>query len=294
MIINHQGIRLNSQRKPEDYGRYALAQGCPHDMSHSNNVAIRQTGVSAQAMFLNSAYKEQVTDIMSEELKKQAAAAALTFVEDGMKLGIGTGSTAEQFIRLLAEKVANGLKVVGVPTSERSARLCEELNVPLTTLDETPHLDLTIDGADEIDAQLRLIKGGGGAHLREKIVAAASDKMVVIADASKIVKTLGQFRLPIEVMPFGLGATTREVNNVCAQFGLQGQASLRMNAEGERFITDGQHYILDAPAADIADVEGLDAALRMIPGVVETGFFIGIATNAVVAAEGGIEVLRPE
>lgn len=231
---------------------------------------------------------------MSEELKKQAAAAALTFVEDGMKLGIGTGSTAEQFIRLLAEKVAAGLSVVGVPTSERSARLCEELNVPLTTLDETPHLDLTIDGADEIDAQLRLIKGGGGAHLREKIVAAASDRMVVIADASKIVGTLGKFRLPIEVMPFGLGATEQMVSEVCARFGLDGAASLRRTTDGQIFVTDGQHYILDAPAAEIADVEGLDAALRAIPGVVETGFFINIATNAVIAAETGIEILKPE
>lgn len=231
---------------------------------------------------------------MSEELKKQAAAAALTFVEDGMKLGIGTGSTAEQFIRLLAEKVAGGLKIVGVPTSERSARLCEDLNVPLTSLDATPHLDLTIDGADEIDARLRLIKGGGGAHLREKIVAAASDKMVVIADASKIVNTLGKFRLPIEVMPFGLGATEREVNNICGQFGLGGNTSLRRTKDGEIFVTDGQHYILDAPAAEIKNVEGLDAALRATPGVVETGFFIGIATNAVVANETGIEILKPE
>lgn len=264
-------------------------------MSHANRAAKPQDRSCARSPERDVAHsKDQKRETMSEELKKQAAAAALTFVEDGMKLGIGTGSTAEQFIRLLAEKVADGLTIVGVPTSERSARLCEELGVPLTTLDETPHLDLTIDGADEIDARLNLIKGGGGAHLREKIVAAASDKMVVIADASKIVERLGMFRLPIEVMPFGLGATEREINKVCTEFGLQGEASLRKTADGEIFVTDGKHYILDAPAAEIADVEGLDRALCAIPGVVETGFFIGIATNAVVAGQTGIEILKPE
>ena len=140
-------------------------------------------------------------------LKIEAARAALAHVGDGMRLGIGTGSTAEEFVRLLAEKVAAGLTIVGVPTSERTAALCRELGVPLSTLDETPELDLTIDGADEIDPDLALIKGGGGALLREKIVAAASARMIVIADESKIVETLGRFPLPIEVNRFGLRAT---------------------------------------------------------------------------------------
>jgi len=141
------------------------------------------------------------------QMKIAAAAEALTYVADGMRLGIGTGSTAEEFVRLLAEKVAGGLKVQGVPTSERTARLCLEMGVPLKSLDELPELDLTIDGADEVDPQLRLIKGGGGALLREKIVAGASRSMIVIADEFKIVDTLGKFPLPIEVNPFGLVST---------------------------------------------------------------------------------------
>ena len=140
-------------------------------------------------------------------LKIEAARVALTHVEDGMRLGIGTGSTAEEFVRLLAERVAAGLNVIGVPTSERTAALCRELGVPLATLDELPELDLTVDGADEVDAHLTLIKGGGGALLREKIVAAASARMIVIADESKVVDVLGRFPLPIEVNPFGVGAT---------------------------------------------------------------------------------------
>lgn len=231
---------------------------------------------------------------MSEELKAQSAAAALTFVEDGMKLGIGTGSTANHFIRQLGEKVQQGLSVIGVPTSERSAALCREVGVPLTTLDETPHLDLTVDGADELDAQLRLIKGGGGALLREKIVAAASDKMIVIADETKVVETLGAFPLPIEVMPFGLGATEKAVNNVCARFGLHGEVSVRKDENGEIFVTDGQHFILDAAFGRISDVDSLDMALRAIPGVVETGLFIGLAYKAVIAGQEGVKIMDPE
>ena len=145
---------------------------------------------------------------MTGDNQKQAASRrALDFVEDGMKLGIGTGSTAEEFVKLLAERVADGLKVICVPTSERTAALALKLGVPLSNLDDMPHLDLTIDGADELDAGLCLIKGGGGALLREKIVATASDRMIVIADASKVVTTLGAFALPIEVIPFGAVST---------------------------------------------------------------------------------------
>ena len=230
---------------------------------------------------------------MSVELKRKAAATALEFVEDGMKLGIGTGSTAEQFILLLGDKVKAGMTIIGVPTSERSADLCRELGIPLTTLEETPHLDLTIDGADEVDPQLRLIKGGGGAHLREKIVAAASDRMVVIVDESKVVETLGAFPLPIEVMPFGLRSTELAVNEVCARFGLQGTITLRKNEDGTNYVTDGQHFILDASFGRISDINALDEALRAIPGVVETGLFIGLATVAVVAAKDGIKLKKP-
>ncbi len=143
----------------------------------------------------------------AKSLKIEAARAALGHIESGMRLGIGTGSTAEEFVRLLAEKVGAGMRITGVPTSERTAALCRELGVPLATLDELPELDLTVDGADEVDPALSLIKGGGGALLREKIVAAASAGLVVISDASKLVDTLGRFPLPIEVNRFGLKAT---------------------------------------------------------------------------------------
>lgn len=230
---------------------------------------------------------------MSEEMKMQAAQAALGFVKDGLKLGIGTGSTADHFIRLLGAKVADGMSVIGVPTSERTAKLCEEVGVPLTSLEETPHLDLTIDGADELDGQLRLIKGGGGALLREKIVASASDRMIVIADDSKHVPMLGAFPLPIEVMPFGIGATQIAVENVCARFGMHGNAKLRTNPEGSNFVTDGQHFIIDASFGRISDVDGLDMALRAIPGVVETGLFVGLANVAVIAGADGVQILEP-
>ena len=230
---------------------------------------------------------------MSEELKRQAAAAALDYVKNDMKLGIGTGSTAVHFIHQLGAKVAEGLSVIGVPTSEATAQLCREVGVPLTDLEATPVLDLTIDGADEIDPQLRLIKGGGGALLREKIVAKASKDMVVIAHKSKVVDQLGAYPLPIEVMPFGLAATTLAVKHVSARFGLEGEISLRKQADGSNFVTDGQHFILDATFGRICDVDGLDMALRAIPGVVETGLFISIASTAIVASEDGIEILKP-
>ena len=228
---------------------------------------------------------------MSRELKTRAATAAFEFVKDGMKLGIGTGSTADEFIRILGDNVAKGLNVIGVPTSERSAALCREVGVPLTTLDETPELDLTVDGADETDRDLTLIKGGGGALLREKIVAAASADMVVIADDSKLVETLGAFPLPIEVNPFGLGATRRAVEKCADALGLTGAIDLRQ-AEGKPYLTDGGHFILDASFGRIPDAQGLSSALLEIPGVVQHGLFIGLASTVVLAGEGGITLLR--
>lgn len=225
-------------------------------------------------------------------LKIEAARAALGHVQDGMKLGIGTGSTAEEFVRLLAEKVAAGMTVVGVPTSERTAALCNELGVPLTTLDETPHLDLTIDGADEVDPELNLIKGGGGALLREKIVAAASDRMIVIADESKLVETLGNFPLPIEVNRFGLEATKRAVVRAAESLGLTGPVTSRMT-DGKPFVTDGGHMILDASFGRIPDTRALSKALHAIPGVVEHGLFLGLASMAVIAGAGGVRTLQP-
>ena len=228
---------------------------------------------------------------MANELKKAAARAALEHVQDGMKLGIGTGSTADEFVRLLAVKIANGMSIVGVPTSTRTATLCRELNVPLTSLDETPHLDLTIDGADELDSNLRLIKGGGGALLREKIVARASSKMLVIGDDAKLVHTLGKFDLPIEVNKFGLTVTINEIGKVANILGLEGDLVLRKNGADE-FVTDGGHYIVDASFGRIPDPEALSQALLQIPGVVEHGLFIGIADTAILAGENGIQVLN--
>lgn len=228
----------------------------------------------------------------AKAMKIEAARAALEHVTSGMRLGIGTGSTAEEFVRLLAVKVAEGMKIIGVPTSERTAALCVQLGVPLSTLEETPELDLTIDGADEVDADLSLIKGGGGALLREKIVASASAKMIVIADESKIVDTLGRFPLPIEVNRFGLKATEIAVRKAAASLGLSGPLTLRMTG-GEPFVTDGGHLILDASFGRIPDARALSDALHAIPGVVEHGLFLGLADLAVIAGSTGIRTLVP-
>ena len=223
-------------------------------------------------------------------LKIEAARAALAHVENGMKLGIGTGSTAEEFVRLLGERVAGGLDVVGVPTSERTAALCDELGVKLATLDELPELDLVIDGADEIDPELSLIKGGGGALLREKIVAAASRRMIVIADESKVVAQLGAFPLPIEVNRFGLKATDLAIGKACDSLGLNCERRLRMTGD-KPFVTDGGHLIIDASFGRIRDARALSDALHAIPGVVEHGLFLGLADLAIVAAKSGIETI---
>ncbi len=226
-----------------------------------------------------------------KQLKIEAARKALEHVSSGMRLGIGTGSTAEEFVRLLAEKVSTGLSVIGVPTSERTAALCRELGVPLSTLEETPELDLTVDGADEIDSELSLIKGGGGALLREKIVAAASARMIVIADKSKVVETLGSFPLPIEVNRFGLRATEIAVAAAAGKLGLSGDIKLRMTGS-QPFVTDGDHFILDASFGRIPDTRALSNALHAIPGVVEHGLFIGLASAAIVAGSDGIETIQ--
>jgi ribose 5-phosphate isomerase A len=227
----------------------------------------------------------------ARQLKIKAAEAALEHVTHGMRLGIGTGSTAEEFIRLLAKKVAAGLAVTGVPTSERSAALCRELGIPLATLDELPELDLAIDGTDEIDPDFSLIKGGGGALLREKIVAAASARMLVIADESKLVDHLGKFPLPIEVNLFGLKATKIAIENAAKSLGLGGQVILRQK-DGQNFVTDGGHLILDASFGLIRDASALSYALHAIPGVVEHGLFLNMATTAVIAGAGGIRTLE--
>lgn len=228
---------------------------------------------------------------MSVDLKRLAGEAALAHVESGMRLGLGTGSTAEAFVRALGARVAEGLQVVGVPTSDRTAALAESLSIPLTTLEDVTELNLTIDGADEIGPDLVLIKGGGGALLREKIVAAASRKMIVIADGSKLVQTIGAFPLPIEVVPFGLGSTTLKIEAAAQAQGLQGPVALRRTSEGTPYLTDGGHFILDASFRRIPDPKALAEALATIPGVVEHGLFIGLASLAIIARTSGVETI---
>ncbi len=227
----------------------------------------------------------------NDDWKRQAAEQALTYVEDGMKLGLGTGSTAAKFIELLGAKVKAGLKVVCVPTSEATRAQAAALGIPLTTLDETPSLDLTVDGADEIDEELRLIKGGGGALLREKIVAVASDRVVIIADNSKLVETLGRFPLPLEVVPFGLAATEQLIIKLAADAGCEGEVRLRKGPDGKPFVTDNGNHILDCAFGTIEDPEALEDSLKLVPGLVDTGLFLGIADVGIIAGPKGVEVL---
>ena len=227
-----------------------------------------------------------------DDLKRQAAARALEFVRGGMKLGLGTGSTAKHFVELLGERVRGGLDVVGVPTSDATFADATRCGVPLTTLSEIDRLDLTVDGADEIDPALNLIKGGGGALLREKIVASASDRMIVIADESKWTDVLGRFPLPVEVIPFGLAATKRAIGQAFTLSGVSGQMTLRTGKDGHAFVTDGGHWIVDAHLGRIADVPRLAGLLSSIPGVVEHGLFIGLASTAILAGANGIRVVE--
>jgi ribose 5-phosphate isomerase A len=225
---------------------------------------------------------------LSDNLKRAAAERAASLVSDGMRLGLGTGSTAAHFVAAIGERVRDGLKVVGVPTSEATRAQAEREGIPLSTLDETPELDLTVDGADELDDELRLIKGGGGAHLREKIVASASRRMIVIADGSKRVAKLGRFPLPIEVAPFGLKATEIAISKLLASLDLSGDLRLRQSADGAPFITDGGHFILDAHLGRIEKPNVLASTLNNIPGVVEHGLFLGLATGAILATDQGL------
>ena len=229
---------------------------------------------------------------MSEDLKREAAARAIEDVRPGMRLGLGTGSTARHFVDLLGSKVAQGLEVICVPTSEVTARQAESLNIPLSDLETLGQLDLTVDGADEIDGDLNLIKGAGGALLREKIVAASSAAMIVIADSTKVVDALGgHFPLPIEVNRFGLGATRHAVDAVIKAHGAEGGLKLRGEDKGQVFVTDGGHLILDAFFGRISQPEALSRDLLDIPGVVQHGLFLNMCSKAYVAAPDGVKTL---
>jgi ribose 5-phosphate isomerase A len=232
--------------------------------------------------------------LSADDFKRAAAEAALAYVEPGMKLGLGTGSTAAHFVELLGDRVAGGLEVAGVPTSEATRELAERHGVPLTTLKDTPELDLAVDGADEIDGGLNLIKGGGAALLREKIVAFASKRMIVIADASKQVDRLGAFPLPIEVVPFGKEATRRAIERLAKDLGIGGEVTIRRAEDDCPVVTDSGHVLLDARFGRIDDPERLAAELNRIPGVVEHGLFLGFASLAIVADQNGVRTIEPD
>lgn len=217
-------------------------------------------------------------------VKENAAIAALEFVEDGMVLGLGSGSTAEIFIDRLGEKVAGGLKIAGVPTSKRTAECAIEAGVPLIEPDKVDRINLTIDGADEVDPAFNLVKGGGACLLREKIVAHASDRMVVIVDNSKMVDMLGQFPLPVEVDPFGMALTAEQVFEALKRTDCEdAQTILRQMKDGSGpLITDGGNYILDSKCKKIPNPAETALALSQIPGVMEHGLFIDLADVIIV------------
>ena len=229
-------------------------------------------------------------ELSSDDAKRLAAGRALELVTPGMRLGLGTGTTAAHFVELLAARVAEGLDVVCVPTSERTRTQAELHAIPLTSIDASPELDLTVDGADEFDRGMRLIKGGGGALLREKIVAMASKRMVVIADSSKLVAVLGKFPLPVEVNVFGLEATRRMIFAAAKACSCDGEVRLRKTPGGQTFVSDNGHYIADCFFGAIPRPEDLADRLAAIPGVVEHGLFIGIAKAVISAGPAGIEI----
>ena len=227
---------------------------------------------------------------MNDSLKRAAAERALAFVENGMKLGLGTGTTAEIFLELLAARVHAGLKIAGAATSKRTEDKARALGIPLDDLDRLAPLDLAIDGADEADRELNLIKGGGGALLREKIVAASARKMIVIADSSKLVERLGRFPLPVEVTPFGCATTGQRIRNAAAALGYNGLPTRLRDG----FVTDSGNLIYDCGFDAIRDARLLAFALDVIPGVVDHGLFLNLASTLVIAGPDGVDILtRP-
>lgn len=223
-----------------------------------------------------------------EEIKKNAGLYAADLVKQGMSFGLGTGSTVYWLIKELGKRVAEGLDIRAVPTSQQTIQLAREAGIPLADINDIDSLSLAIDGADEIDPYGQLIKGGGGALLQEKIVAAAADKFVVIADQSKLVSRLGAFPLPVEVIPFGYKQVIRRI----LDSGLCREVKLR-EKNGQPFITDHQHYILDCKFDAIEHPLFINAALENIAGVVETGLFLNMASQAIIGYEDGkIEVIR--
>ena len=222
---------------------------------------------------------------MANDQEKEAAArASLRFVQNGQIVGLGTGSTATYAVRFLGERVKAGLKIRGIPTSVHTQELATSLGIPLTTLDEVQEIDVTIDGADECDPQLQLIKSGGGALLREKIVASATKKFVIIADSSKQVPVLGKFPVPVEVINFAETLVAKKITAMGAE------VKVRADASGRKFITDSGNHILDCHFGQIPDPPALARKLETTPGVVEHGLFIGLASIALIGK--GTEALE--
>jgi ribose 5-phosphate isomerase A len=224
----------------------------------------------------------------NESEKELAGRAAAKLVRDGDVVGLGTGSTAYFAVVALGERVKAGLKIAGIPTSVATADLARKYGIPLTTLDEHPEIDITIDGADEIDPRLNLIKGGGGALLREKVVASVTRKMVVVADSGKLVPQLGKFPLPVEIIPFARPVVERKLAKLGAT------PRLRLKPDGQPYITDNGNHILDASFGKIDDPPFVARSLSETPGVVEHGLFIGFARLAMVGRGTAVEEIRPK
>jgi ribose 5-phosphate isomerase A len=228
---------------------------------------------------------------MSDTAKKNAALAALELVQPGMKLGLGTGSTAVHFIEALGQKVKAGLEVKCVPTSKASHALAKQFGIPLISLEEEPFLDMTVDGADEFDADFNLIKGGGGALLFEKIVATSSRRMVVIADESKRIGRIGKFPLPIEVIPFGWRATAWKIDRAFKLMKIEAKMTLRVK-DGKPVATDAGHFIIDCAMKGDLEPKRAESIIRCLPGVVDTGLFIGICGMVFMGTAKGVETLK--
>lgn len=221
-------------------------------------------------------------------MKKLAGEKAVEHIKDGMILGLGTGSTVKYTLEKLGELIKDGFEIKGIPTSMRTKKLAKEYNIPLTTLNENPEIDLTIDGADEVDSKLNLIKGGGGALTREKIIAYHSKKEIIVIDDSKVVKALGiDFPLPVEVIKYGWTSTKKVLERYDCNVELR-------TIVGEPFITDNSNYILDCEFERIEDPEQLEKDINNIPGVVENGLFIGLVDEVIVGSKQGIMTLEKE
>ena len=233
-----------------------------------------------------SVQSQQPRSMANDQEKEAAARASLRFLKDGQVVGLGTGSTAAYFIKLLGEEVKKGLRIRGIPTSLRSGELAMSLGIPVITLDDCQEIDVTVDGADEVDPQLRLIKGGGGALLREKIVASATRQMIVVADESKQVQRLGKFPLPVEVIRFAEALIAKRISALGAE------VRLRRDGADNAFLTDQNNHILDCRFGEIGDPATLARQLSDMPGVVEHGLFIGMASVALFARGSEIVELK--